>query len=161
MDGLTEGRTTDIPDTEFPTEGEVVNVALLNTVILSIISVLGMFGNTILPFLIIHYPKLRDNSEFLIINLTLGDLIYIRVAFPVFVLHEVFPYWTSSEMLFKQRTMHTITSQWKNKFPHKPCGPISSLKVGHTFSHSFVCLYFSWNFTHFQLKTVKILSGLF
>ena len=49
---------------------------------------------------------------------------------------------------------HTITSQWKNKFAHKSFGPISSFEVGHTSSHSFVCLHFSWNVTHFHLMTV-------
>ena len=83
-------------NTDPPTEGEAVMGALPNTVILSIIGILGVVGNVILLLLIIRYPNLRTIPNLLIINLTLGDLIYISVAFPVFVLHEVFPYWTSS-----------------------------------------------------------------
>ncbi len=79
--------------TDPPTEGAVVKGAIPNGVILSIVGCLGVLGNASLLVLIIMYPNLRTIPNLLIINLTIGDLLYISVSFPVFVLHELYPYW--------------------------------------------------------------------
>ena len=96
----------------------------------------------------IKHGKTKTENRFFIILCNIGTKNGFRFDY-----NGVLNMFTVQRRLPNQ-TLHTITSQWKNKFAHKFFRPISSLEVGHTSSHSFVCLYFSWNVTHFHLKTV-------
>ena len=87
--------------TDRPTDGALVKGAIPNGVMLSLVGFLGVLGNATLLTLIMMYPKLRTVPNLLIVNLTIGDLIYISVSFPMFVIHEFFPYWYGSLALCK------------------------------------------------------------
>ncbi|XP_038057927.1 bombesin receptor subtype-3-like isoform X2 [Patiria miniata] len=69
-------------------DGVVPNKVLF-VVIFCIFCVFGVIGNGSLVFLVIRFPHLRTMPNILMINLTVGDLLFIVATLPTIIQHEL------------------------------------------------------------------------
>ena len=64
-------------------------------------SIFGILGNLTIIYLVLRHKNLRNAPNILIINLTVGDLLYIISAATFFIEKELNPKWESSEFTCK------------------------------------------------------------
>ena len=61
--------------------------------LLAVFSVFGIVGNGLLLVVILINPSLRTSPNMMMLNLTLGDLIYLLISAPIHIEHEIHPCW--------------------------------------------------------------------
>ncbi|XP_072021226.1 LOW QUALITY PROTEIN: bombesin receptor subtype-3-like [Amphiura filiformis] len=81
----------------FTDEGPICSLTELkqiwSPILLTIFSIFGIVGNTALFVVIIMNPSLRTSPNVMMMNLTIGDLIYLLLSAPIHIEHEIHPCW--------------------------------------------------------------------
>ncbi|XP_022088892.1 bombesin receptor subtype-3-like [Acanthaster planci] len=62
----------------------------------ALLSLIGLVGNLSIIYLVVRHKKLRNPPNILIINLTVGDLLYILSASTFFIEKEISPSWEAA-----------------------------------------------------------------
>ncbi|XP_033640596.1 neuropeptide CCHamide-1 receptor-like [Asterias rubens] len=88
--------SSDVNDTLLPTSDRKTG-----PIGVAIFSIFGILGNLSIIYLVLRHKKLRNAPNILIINLTVGDLLYILSVAPLFIEKELNPKWESTEFTCK------------------------------------------------------------
>ncbi|XP_072020593.1 gastrin-releasing peptide receptor-like [Amphiura filiformis] len=87
QDGIEmDGNVTDECDVQNPEH-------LWSPILLGIFSLIGIVGNLGLLIVILINPQLRTSPNAMVLNLTIGDLLFLLMSAPFHIEHEIHPCW--------------------------------------------------------------------
>jgi len=138
-----------IEDNEmFPTVGYPVLVLEFAKIFYGIVFLVGLFGNSLVIYVVLRFSKMRTVTNMYILNLAVADLTFL-VGFPFLIKTVIDKYWSFGRRMCKIYMTTTSVNQFTSSLLLTAmiadryaavCYPISSLRCRTPFIAKFICL---------------------